>query len=117
MDYNFKAELLRVVDGDTLYARVSLAFHVFVDVEFRLYGLNTPEVIGAQKTAGLVAKSELERLLKLGAIRVASEKSDKYGRWLGTFYVKLSDGTEVNVNEALLAGGFALPYFGVGPKP
>jgi micrococcal nuclease len=117
MDYNFKAELLRVVDGDTLYARVALAFHVFVDVEFRLFGLNTPEIIGTQKMAGLAAKSELECLLKLGSIRVVSEKSDKYGRWLGTFYVKLPDGTEVNVNEALLEGGFAQPYFGVGPKP
>jgi micrococcal nuclease len=117
MIYEYKAELVRVVDGDTLYAKVSLGFHVSMEVEFRLFGLNTPEVIGTQKTAGLKAKAELERLLKVGLIRVVSEKSDKYGRWLGTFYVKQTDGSEVNVNEALVSGGFALPYFGIGPKP
>jgi micrococcal nuclease len=117
MIYEYEAELVRVVDGDTLYAKVQLGFHVSMDIEFRLFGLNTPEVIGAQKTAGLAAKAEIDRLLRAGPIRVVSKKSDKYGRWLGTFYVKQPDGTEVNVNDALIAGGFALPYFGVGAKP
>jgi len=117
MIYEYKAELVRVVDGDTIYAKVQLGFHVAMDLEFRLFGINTPEVIGAQKTAGIAAKAELERLLKSGPLRVVSEKSDKYGRWLGTFYAKNSDGTETNVNDALLTGGFALPYFGIGPKP
>lgn len=88
-----------------------------MEVEFRLFGLNTPEVVGPQKTAGLTAKAELERLLALGNIRVISTKSDKYGRWLGTLYVTPPDGLEININENLVTRGFALPYFGVGPKP
>jgi micrococcal nuclease len=115
--YEYKAKLTRVVDGDTLYMAVQLGFHVSMEVEFRLFGLNTPEVIGVQKTAGLAAKAELVRLMGLGSTRVVSEKSDKYGRWLGTFYVKQANGDELNVNEELLKGGFAKPYFGEGPKP
>jgi len=117
MIYEYQAKLSRVVDGDTLYLFVNLGFRVTMEVEFRLLGLNTPEVVGAQKVAGLAAKSEVERVLALGPIRVVSEKSEKYGRWLATVYVKLADGTEMNLNEHLLVGGFAKPYTGEGPKP
>lgn len=117
MIFYFKVvEIVRVVDGDTIWAKVDLGFNVTLNVDFRLYGINTPEVVGPTKTAGLAAKDELIRLLALGPVRVASTKSDKYGRWLGTFYVQ--QGTaEINVNEELLAKGFALRYDGKGPKP
>lgn len=117
MIYEYKAKLSRVVDGDTLYLFVDLGFRVTMEVEFRLNGLNTPEVVGASRTAGLAAKAELERLLSLGSIRVVSTKSDKYGRWLCDLFVKGVDGFEANVNKELLQGGFALPYDGTGPKP
>jgi len=39
------------------------------------------------------------------------------GRYLGTLYVRPEKGDEVNANEELLKGGFALPYDGKGPKP
>jgi micrococcal nuclease len=117
MIYEYKAKLSRIVDGDTLWLFVDLGFKVIVELEFRLYGLNTPEIIGGQKVAGLFAKAELRRLLGLGELRIATTKADKYGRWLATIFVDCPDGTTVNANQALLDGGFAKPYFGEGPKP
>lgn len=117
MIYEYKAKLSRIVDGDTVWLFVDLGFKVTAELEFRLYGLNTPEVVGEQKVAGLLAKGELERLLGLGELRVVTTKADKYGRWLATLYMSQPDGTTVNVNQALLDSGFAQPYFGVGPKP
>jgi micrococcal nuclease len=117
MIYEYKANLVRVVDGDTAYFDVDLGFNVRVTLDFRLYGINTPEIIGLTKVAGLAAKAELERLLGLGTVRIVSDKTEKYGRYLATIFVKQADDTELNVNEALVAGGFALPYTGKGPKP
>jgi len=117
MIYEYKAKLSRVVDGDTLYMVVDLGFRVTMELDFRLEGLNAPEVVGATRTAGLAAKSELERLLSLGSLRVVTTKSDKYGRWLATVFVDLPDGNTLNVNQVLLNEGFAKPYSGVGPKP
>jgi len=117
MIYEYKAKLSRIVDGDTLWLFVDLGFKVVVELEFRLFGLNTPEVVGVQKIAGLAAKAELERLLLLGKLRIETSKSDKYGRWLVTIFVDLPIGTTINVNESLLRSGHALPYFGEGPKP
>lgn len=117
MIYEYRAKVSRIVDGDTVWLDVDLGFHVRATLEFRLEGLNTPEVVGAQKTAGLASKAELERLLGLGDIRVVSMKTEKYGRYLATLYVTPAGQPEINVNDALLSGGFAKPYSGEGPKP
>jgi micrococcal nuclease len=109
MIYEYKADLIRVVDGDTVWLNVDLGFRTRVSVDFRVAGLNAPEVVGVTKSAGLAAAAELLRLLSLGPIRVVSEKTEKYGRWLARLYVTTEAG-EVDVNRALLDGGFATPY-------
>ena len=130
-NYEYAAKVHRVVDGDTLYLKLSKTFQMPVDfgfniidtltltkdavVEFRLYGINTPEVVGVSKTAGLAAVGELNRLLGLGPLRVVSYKPDKYGRYLADIYVTVGS-SELHVNQGLVKGGFATQYFGVGPK-
>jgi micrococcal nuclease len=120
MIFEYSARATRVVDGDTVWLDVDLGFGIHTNSDFRLYGINTPEVIGATRTAGLASKAELERLLTLGSLRIETHKadeSDKYGRWLANLYVKQKDGTELNINDLLVKGSFAKPYFGKGPKP
>lgn len=114
--YEYSARLNRVVDGDTLWLYVDLGFGVSVNFDFRLYGVNTPEVIGPTRTAGLAAKAELERLLALGPLRIVTYKADKYGRWLAEVFVQPLKAPEIKINDALLRGGFAQAYFGEGPK-
>jgi endonuclease YncB( thermonuclease family) len=137
--YEYVATVSRVVDGDTVHLTLEKEFALPVDfgfnikdtvvlkktaeIDFRLYGINTPEThgkeatTGGQMAAGLKSKVELERLLKLGTLRVVSTKPDKYGRYLATIFVKPSKGPEINVNEAMVKGGFAKAYFGTGVKP
>jgi endonuclease YncB( thermonuclease family) len=93
-----------------VWLNVDLGFRITTSLDFRLLGINTPEVVGSTKTSGLAAKAELERLLALGTLRIVTTKTDKYGRWLATLYVKKADGTEFNVNQTLLDGGFAVSY-------
>lgn len=131
--YEYEAEVSKVVDGDTVYLVLTKEFSLEVDfgfnirdtvvlkktamINFRLLGINTPEIHGEQKSAGLLAKVELERLLGLGRLRVMSTKPDKYGRYLATIFVKPPGAKEINVNDALVSGGFAKAYFGEGAKP
>jgi endonuclease YncB( thermonuclease family) len=42
--WRFKAQLLRVIDGDTLRFRIDLGFHVYQDHNLRLWGINCPEL-------------------------------------------------------------------------
>lgn len=111
--FEYNATLIRVVDGDTVWLDVDLGFRTHVRIDVRLLGINTPEVVGASRAAGLAARAELVRLCGLRQLRVETLKADsadKYGRWLATIYAIQPDGTETNVNQALISGGFAVPY-------
>lgn len=44
-----RAEVLKVVDGDTIELLIDLGFSVWVKTKARLYGVNTPEKFGVKK--------------------------------------------------------------------
>jgi len=124
--YTYKADLVRVIDGDTVVLRlhkdfefeVDFGFHILekvhshksVELSFRLLGINAPEVVGADKAAGLLSKEALDKLLRSGELTATTYKPDKYGRWLVTIDVSQSDGTIVDVADYLVKNGFAVPY-------
>lgn len=111
--HEYTATLVRVIDGDTVVLVVDLGFTVSVNIEFRLLGINAPEMKGATKLAGLNAKGHLEQLLAMGALSLKSEKAvktDKYGRWLADITVTKPDSSSFNANQAMIADGFAVPF-------
>ena len=42
-NYTFNAKLIRVVDGDTVWAHVDLGFDIWKKVNVRLHGIDAPE--------------------------------------------------------------------------
>ena len=114
--YEYKFELDRVVDGDTIDVDIALGFDVMLKKQrIRLYGMNTPESRTRdleEKKYGLAAKARLKELLENGetlSIRTAIDKKarGKYGRILGTIFAD-----EVNLNDLLIEEGHAIAYFG-----
>ena len=104
--YNYKVELIKVVDGDTVDLKVDLGFKLFMHERFRLTGINAPEMRGAEKEAGKAAKEFLIDLLKNRNnkdIVIQTEKQGKYGRWLAI--IKVGDST---VNHVMVATGHAV---------
>lgn len=111
--YEYHASLVRVIDGDTVVMVVDLGFTVSVNIEFRLLGINAPEMKGTSKVAGQAAKEHLEQLLAQGSLSLKSDKApktDKYGRWLADITVTKPDGTSFNANQQMIADGFAVAY-------
>ena len=51
-DFVRRADLVRVIDGDTLRVRVDLGWSTHRIEDVRLAGINTPEVRGPEKAAG-----------------------------------------------------------------
>lgn len=114
--YEYHAEILRVVDGDTVHARLDLGIDVRVDAVLRLAGINAPELPSVE---GMAAKVWLTaRLAGAGnvvtvkTVKVApsSEKREKYGRWLAYLW----DGTDIN--QEMVDAGQAVAYDGHGPR-
>ena len=93
MIYIYKAELIRVVDGDTVDLIIDLGFDTQRKERFRLYGIDAPEMNTAE---GKAAKAWLIGILgPYGAIYVQTiqletkAKRDKYGRFLAVLYDEL----------------------------
>lgn len=109
--YTYAAEVIHVVDGDTVDVTIDLGFFVTTTQRVRLAGINTPEIRGGTKTAGLVSKSYTETWVKTHGPKVQLESQkpyadDKYGRFLAT--LRSTDGKSC-LNAELLAGGLAVP--------
>ncbi len=108
----YPAGVLTVHDGDTVKVVLDLGFNISFQAWCRCYGINAPELATPE---GKAALAFAETLIKPGdLVTVRSHGWDKYGgRFDGT--VGLADGRDFG--SAMVAAGFARPYFGVGPKP
>jgi len=107
--YEYKATVVDVYDGDTIKVDIDLGFGVVLSRQtIRLTDINTPEVKGVSKTAGISVREWVkERILgKEIVLHTKKDSKGKYGRWLGVvIYVDESSGT--NLNEELVRTGRA----------
>ena len=110
--YKYRASLVRVIDGDTIVVNIDLGLGVWVCNQYlRLYGIDTPELRGQEREAGLRARQFVCHALKCSEIVIETHKGDskgKYGRWLATVWYKpvLTD-KFTNLNSALVDDGQA----------
>lgn len=113
--YVYRARVVRVVDGDTLDVTIDAGFRATREERLRLLGVNTPELRGASRPAGLAAREFATVWLAQAyagdewPLVVQTVKADTFGRYLATVW-RASDGR--NLNADLLASGHAVPFDG-----
>lgn len=107
-----EAEVIEVVDGDSLRVRVHIWLGQQVETLVRIRGIDTPERRGRcsdERVLASAAQRELERLVAGRSVILSRIAADKYGgRVLAD--VRLPGGGTLAL--ALLAGGFARAYDG-----
>jgi len=116
--YEYKAELDRVVDGDTVDVNIDLGFGIWLKKErVRVMGIDTPESRTSdpiEKVFGKAASARLKELIEHDCIlcttkdRSGEDDRGKYGRVLGDF--RLSDGRMAT--DVLIEEGHAVAYWG-----
>lgn len=130
-------------DGDTVYYHASLGYHQWAVFQVgRLSGIDAPELRGESKAKGEEAKAALWMLIRRYALNrferivpgigyklkvrslpaqdkhfdvEAFNEKEKYGRWLVTLIGADDDGQPVDLNQRMIADGFARRYDG-GPR-
>lgn len=115
--YCYHAEVLHVVDGDTLVIRVDVGFDTSVDERFRLRGIDAPEL---DTNDGRRAKQFVAQRVKPGApVLLFTYGCDMYGRYLAdVFYSTAKIGRHPSVatgrflNLELIENGHAGYYGG-----
>jgi micrococcal nuclease len=108
VDYKYKAIVTAVHDGDTCTVDIDIGFGIWMkDQKLRFYGINTPELHGNDKEAGIKSRDYVASLIlgKEIIIETQKDKAEKYGRWLATIWL---DGT--NINKKLVQEGYAREY-------
>jgi micrococcal nuclease len=104
------AELLRVIDGDTIEVRVRIWLDLDLTTRVRLAGIDAPELNGGcaeeRRLAGM-AKLALTETLGSGPVWLADIRRDKYGGRV-VAEVVLSDGR--NASATMLSSGAAAAW-------
>ena len=116
--YEYKANVVKIVDGDTVDVNIDLGFGVWMmDERVRIMGIDTPESRTrdkVEKLFGLAAKTKLKEILgknctlKTQIARDGEDMRGKFGRVLGDFVAL--DGRMAT--EILVEEGHAVAYFG-----
>jgi micrococcal nuclease len=116
----YEAELIKVLDGDTIDCYIDLGFNLKVKKRIRYMGIDTWESRTRdldEKKKGMAAKERNRQLLeevsnKSGYFRLKSHGLGKYGRVLGEIFIQDEEGTQYNINQTLIKEGHAYVYDG-----
>ena len=135
----YEAELIKVLDGDTIDCYIDLGFNLKTKKRIRYMGIDTWESRTRdldEKKKGLAAKARNKELLEAGKFKLVSYGTGKFGRVLGEIFVApdyvgdeinesiknpeskidlTSDGW-VSVNDILIEEGHAYNYHGEKKK-
>ena len=109
--YEYKINITKIYDGDTITADIDLGFHTWIlNQKFRLIDIDTAEIRNkdkALKEKAYKARDYLRSICKEKHCRIKCHGKGKYGRWLGELFI---DGIEGSINEHLIATGHAKKY-------
>lgn len=103
--YEYNAEVLRVVDGDTYEILVNVGFDIFHKIHLRLQGVNAAEIDGPTKTEGYIAKDYVTDLFSEynNQIVIRTKYKRSFTRWVGDVFIN-----GFNLAEHLLVEGYAV---------
>ena len=124
----YQAELIKVLDGDTIDCWIDLGFNLKIKKRIRYMGIDTWESRTRdldEKKKGLAAKARNKELLEAGVFKIVSYGTGKFGRVLGEIFVspdavghEISENVDrsadglVSINDILINEGHAYEYDG-----
>ena len=115
--YQYKAKILKVLDGDTVDIDLDLGFNIVLSNQrVRMAGIDTPEsrtVDKEEKIRGNLSKKKLAEKLPIGSyVTIETQKSDnnddKFGRILAIFILE----DKTNLNQWMIDNNYAVLYQG-----
>ncbi|MDD9842176.1 MAG: thermonuclease family protein [Alphaproteobacteria bacterium] len=126
----FPAEIITVIDGDTIQARIFIWLDLFVNVKVRLQGVDTPEIngkCGRERELAQQAKTFAETWLTESRTHPnrASDKQNRskkiidkavvlinvqYGKYAGRVVADIQNRQGETLSAALIEAGLAQPY-------
>lgn len=108
-EYKIK-EIVKVYDGDTITVIIDLGFNINVKEIIRLSYIDTPEIRGEEREAGLISRDWLRARLneaveqeKTILVKTNKDYKGKYGRYIGELFID-----DISINRQLVIEGLAV---------
>jgi endonuclease YncB( thermonuclease family) len=110
------AEIVRVIDGDSIEVRARLWLDLDLTVNVRIRGIDAPEPGGRARCASEREMGDAARVrlttLAAGVLSLTNITADKYG---GRVDADVTNGDGADLGGAMLASGLVRTYHG-GPR-
>lgn len=113
----FAAEVLDIIDGDTLEARVTVWIGQTIETRVRLRGIDAAEMsseCAEERALATVSRAALRRFTATDRIYLTDVSRDKYG---GRVVATVLSGTGDSIGAMMLREGFAIAYDGGRRQP
>lgn len=112
------AEVVRVVDGDTLAVKARIWLGQMVETDVRIARIDAPELTrprcGREREMAEQARARLSQSLGDGPVSLRDVRYDKYG---GRVLAEVETAKGENVADLMLKSGLVRPYGGGKRKP
>ncbi len=82
--YLYKAEVKRIIDGDTLLLNIDLGFQVFKEQRVRLAQIDAPSL--KDKNGREASQFLRDQLARVEFVMIKTNKIDIYGRYIGDIF-------------------------------
>lgn len=111
--YEYKCEITRVVDGDTVDVIIDCGFSILHKTRVRMYGIDTPESRTRdldEKARGKLAAKYIQDHIDNGTdtiIKTEKDSKGKFGRILGKIFIDNKD-----INQSMIDENLAVSYHG-----
>tara|TARA_B100000963_G_scaffold229272_1_gene199974 strand:+ start:3824 stop:4231 length:408 start_codon:yes stop_codon:yes gene_type:complete len=115
--FEYRCELVKVIDGDTIDIDIDLGFGVWMkNQRIRMYGIDTPESRTRdleEKKYGLAAKAFLTEMLDDSHLILKTHKDErgKFGRILGEVW-RTTNFADQSINNYMIEKHHAVAYHG-----
>lgn len=104
------ADVIRVIDGDTLALRARIWIGIDIVVNARIRGIDAPEMRGrCDLEKAQAAREHLVGLTAPGRVRLVRIENDKYA---GRVVAEIVTDDGIDLGAAMLESGLARPYDG-----
>jgi len=105
------AEVVKVVDGDTIAVKVRIWLGLELAVDVRVRGIDAPEIRGQCREEAALAAAATDRLIELagGRIVLSQVREDKYA---GRVLADVANAAGADIGAEMLKSGLARPYEG-----
>ncbi len=107
-----QAQVLKVLDGDTVDVKAHIWIGQEIEISIRLNGIDTPEIKGKcqeERSMAEAAQQEIIRLINGKPIRIYNIRLEKYA---GRALAEAETANGINIASHMIQKGLARPYHG-----